>query len=130
MPLIIPNSFIKILNQEMDKQRALDWLNHRRSLAEQGQVLAFSDDDIIFIREYIYLFKKKTVTPQSIIMSLQNRPPEFIIQHLDFIINKLVAKFKIKMKIDPKMVRNPQLNIMLGNNPFDTVKIDFISEYY
>lgn len=113
----------------MERLEVVTWLNHRNSLAKSGRVLGFEPSDINFFRNYIHHYKDKSIHLNDIIYSITHRPPDQILQYLDFICTKLVEDFNISIKTVKSVVTDPGFYISIGESPFHQREIEFIEEY-
>lgn len=109
----------------MKKEYVLTWLNSRVNKPP----LEFDHLDIVFIMNYIDHYKKKTVSLDTIISSLQRRPPNMILNHIGFMINKLIVDFNITTKTEKKTIMDPQYNLMSGAHPLQQQEVEIITEY-
>lgn len=113
----------------MNKELAIEWLNHRKDLANTGRLLAFDNTDITFIRNYIHHYKGQLIDPMRIVEAITGSHPEEVMARIDFICNKLIEDFKITMTTTKKMVQNPQFFLSIGESPFTRREIEFVESY-
>lgn len=113
----------------MKKNDVLNWLNRRLSLHKDGNPFSVNDSDIIFIRNYIYHYKKETIEPQRIVNSIVHKSAAEMMFHFDFMISKLVHDFKITTKTHKNTIQDPNINLMLGKHPYARTEVEFIDEY-
>lgn len=109
----------------MERSYVLTWLNSRVNKPP----LEFEHSDIVFIMNYIDHYKKKTVSLDTIVASLQRRAPNMILNHIGFMINKLMADFNITTKVEKKTVMDPQYNLMTGVHPLQQQEVEIVVEY-
>lgn len=81
----------------MDKEAVVNWLNYRLKLSQEQKQNMIQDADIHFIREYIHHYKEKLVPLEQIVQSIQANPMTTM-NHIEFMINKLVEDFNIDTK--------------------------------
>jgi len=112
----------------MERIEAIEWLNRRKDFANTGKVLHFDEVDFTFIRNYIHHYKKKLVSFESIVGSL-NIQQSNMIHVIDNMINKLLEDFNIQTEIKSKQIRDPRFNMMMGEHPFETSTVDFVEIY-
>lgn len=113
----------------MSKQDALNWLNHRKKMCESDRLLGFLPEDVNFIRMYISHYKNKLVPSEEIIQSITSTHPEGMLARIDFMCNKLIADFDIKITFKKVLVQNPGFYLSIGESPFTTREVEFVEKY-
>jgi len=82
----------------MKREEVLDYLRYRLKLADDRKYNQFDQQDVIFIRNYVYHKTGKTVPMEQVGASMTKYPLEIFMQKIDYMINQLIAEFKIKIE--------------------------------
>lgn len=97
----------------MNKQNAIDWLNHRVAACNASNHLTFDDSDINFIQMYVNHYKNSNIEIHQVINSLRNNfwNSNKLLAHLDFMATKLIMDFNIQTETDP----HPHVDVVIIN---------------
>lgn len=109
----------------MNRNDVLVWLNGKCSRPPAE----FIQQDLEFIRNYIHHYKKKLISFETIVNSIQNRDGNIVLKHIEFMINKLITDFKIQSITEKKIIQDPHYNIMTGQHPFTQQEVEMIVRY-
>ena len=77
----------------MKRGNVIDWLNHRLAMTNRKTAHGATDFDVTFIRNYISHYKNKLVDPQTIVEAIRYCGGQKYVNHIDFMINKLILDF-------------------------------------
>ena len=83
----------------MTRENAVEWLNKRLAHNNRNQALNFDNYDLQIVRQYCFFYTNEMPSLDLVTASFRKTPSKQIIAYIDYMINKLVADFKIDVQV-------------------------------